>query len=313
MPDAQTEHPTSERAKTAKDTFNMLKDVKAGEKWVIGIGVLTLLVNIAIGAIYYGQLVEMRKSTDAATAESQVSNNTLRELKTGAGTQDTHRLAEQAVKQSSDTNTILSTAGAQAAAMKLLADRASAQAQSSAQQAAAAQLSADAANKLAEHSNKLAEEAQLAIQNALASDRPWIAVHMAISEFDKKKPATVTITATNSGRRPAKLTTFSANGSYFAIFPEAPTFTNEHSASAGMLVPGDSSTIQFLLPAEQVKELLASAAAGPQGQYFIYANVEYTDLMTGAQHISRANWAYNPSTETTPAGFSLAHIYNEAK
>jgi hypothetical protein len=307
----QSEH--AEQVKTAKDTFNLLKDVKTGEKWVIGIGILTLVVNIAIGAIYYGQLVEMRKSTDAATEESQVSNNTLRELKTGSGAQDTHRLAEQAVQQSSATNTILSSAGAQAAAMKLLADRASAQALSAAQQAAAAQLSADAANKLAEHSNKLAEAAQQSIQNALASDRPWVAIHMAVSEFDKKRPATITITATNSGRRPAKLTTFTANSGYYTVFPEAPAFTNEHAASAGMLVPGDSSTIQFLLSTEQVKELLASSIIGPQGQYFIYANVEYTDLMTGTQHLSRANWTYAPGTETTPAGFSLAHVYNDAK
>jgi hypothetical protein len=310
------EDPLSNRESTRK----LVKDIRSGEAWIIGIGVVTLVVNVAIALIYYGQLVEMRKSTDAATEASLISNSTLTELKSGSGAKDTHTLAQQAVTQATQTKTLLSTVDAQAQATKLLADRAADQAATAAQQAATAEA-------LAAQSNRLADAAEKANANAVGSDRPWIAVHSFV-DLVAGKPAMVTVSALNSGHRPAKLTAFAANGSMYEVFPDMPTYMDDAVPSAGILVPGDSSAIQFTIPVDVVNALLASSTApavtsstpavaggvaAPQAQYYIYADVEYTDVASGGQHSSHACWVYMPKTETAPAEFVLAHVYNEAK
>lgn len=51
----------------ADATKKLEEAVKIGEWWLIGIGIVTILVNIGIALVYYKQLGEMKKSTDAAT------------------------------------------------------------------------------------------------------------------------------------------------------------------------------------------------------------------------------------------------------
>jgi hypothetical protein len=55
------------------------KDIKTGEYWLIGIGIVTILVNIVIGAIYYGQLQQMIAVTKATQTAVNVSRDTLAE------------------------------------------------------------------------------------------------------------------------------------------------------------------------------------------------------------------------------------------
>jgi uncharacterized phage infection (PIP) family protein YhgE len=266
----------------------------------------------------------MRKSTDAATEASEISNSTLNEMKSGEGAKDTHMLAQQAMNQTTQTRSLLSTADAQAAATKLLADRAEAQAEASQQQAS----DADA---LAAQSNRLADAAEKANASVLSSDRPWMAVHAYVG-LEAGTAATVTVSALNSGRRPGKLTAFTADGGFYSGFPDTPTYTDENSASEGILVPGDSSAIQFTIPADVVTAILAGTAStpttapaaatpaagagavsAPQAQYYIYADVEYTDVASGTEHTSHACWVYEPKTATSAGGFVLASAYNEAK
>jgi len=74
------------------------KDIKSGEGWLIGIGIVTILVNIGIGLVYLGQLSQMRKATNAAALgayiaceNAQIARSTLLELQ--AGGIDTHGFA----------------------------------------------------------------------------------------------------------------------------------------------------------------------------------------------------------------------------
>ena len=51
------------------------QDIRGGERWLIGIGIATILVNIGIGLVYWGQLIQMRASVqkmdDAISAASR--------------------------------------------------------------------------------------------------------------------------------------------------------------------------------------------------------------------------------------------------
>jgi Sec-independent protein translocase protein TatA len=80
------------------DSKQLENEFKVAEKWLIGIGIASVLINVVIALIYYGQLRQMRdatasagKSADAAKKASDTADATLKEMQKG-GT-DTHTLA----------------------------------------------------------------------------------------------------------------------------------------------------------------------------------------------------------------------------
>jgi hypothetical protein len=99
-------------------------NIKSAEKWPIRISVATLLINTFIGLIYFGQLREMRKATDAATQASKTAAATLQEMKTGGGATDTHTLAQQAITQAAQMVVLAAATSKQADASKTIAENA---------------------------------------------------------------------------------------------------------------------------------------------------------------------------------------------
>lgn len=57
-------------------TTNLEKDIRTGERWLIGIGIASVVINTAIALIYWGQLVQMRKATKAAADSANASLST---------------------------------------------------------------------------------------------------------------------------------------------------------------------------------------------------------------------------------------------
>ncbi|MGH9344997.1 MAG: hypothetical protein ACRD19_14705 [Terriglobia bacterium] len=49
------------------------QDLRSGERWLIRIGIAALVVNTIIALIYWGQLIQMRKATNAATNSANAS------------------------------------------------------------------------------------------------------------------------------------------------------------------------------------------------------------------------------------------------
>ena len=99
------------------ETKHLLKSVKNGELALLIVNGLLLIVTVIIACIYNGQLNQMRKATDAATQASQTAKDTLTEMRTGSGAQDTHNLAQQAVTQATQTTNLASAAKKEAEAM----------------------------------------------------------------------------------------------------------------------------------------------------------------------------------------------------
>lgn len=177
------------------------EDIKRGEWWLIRIGIATLLINTGIGLIYWGQLREMQKATVAATQASQTAKDTLTEMQSGSGAQDTHTLAQQAVTQATqttnlanDTHDLAQAAGRQADAAKILAENAKIQAEAAQRAANAAQASVSTAKDA-----------------MYAEQRPWVGIEV-IPVSDPSvvrttrpevKASAFVIFAHNTGRTPA--------------------------------------------------------------------------------------------------------------
>src|SRR5271166_25786 len=100
------------------ETAELAREIRGGEKWLIGIGIATLLINSVIALIYWGQLKEMRKATSAETQASQTAKDTLTEMRSGSGAQDTHTLAQQAVTQANQTTNLAKAANTQTAELQ---------------------------------------------------------------------------------------------------------------------------------------------------------------------------------------------------
>ena len=65
MPIAGAKTDANKNEDAAADA-DIAKEIKSGEKWLIRIGIATLFINTVIGLIYWRQLGEMRKATDAS-------------------------------------------------------------------------------------------------------------------------------------------------------------------------------------------------------------------------------------------------------
>ncbi|MGA8030116.1 MAG: hypothetical protein WB992_23460 [Bryobacteraceae bacterium] len=65
--DTETKPKHDAASQHQESAIKLEQDLRDGERWLISIGVASVLVNLLIAWIYYGQLGEMRKSTKAAT------------------------------------------------------------------------------------------------------------------------------------------------------------------------------------------------------------------------------------------------------
>ena len=94
----------NDEASNESESVKLEKDIRSGERWLIGINATSIILSVAIALIYYGQLKEMRKATkasvkaaNAAASAADTADKTLKEIR--AGSTDTHDLAVAAGKQ----------------------------------------------------------------------------------------------------------------------------------------------------------------------------------------------------------------------
>src|ERR1035438_8087110 len=58
-------------------TRDIQEDIRSGERWLIGIGIASVFVNLMIANFYYGQLTQMRVATEASTKAANLAADTL--------------------------------------------------------------------------------------------------------------------------------------------------------------------------------------------------------------------------------------------
>jgi uncharacterized membrane protein len=67
--------PTADSDKN--DDIELEKDIREGERWLIRIGIASVVINLIIACIYYGQLTQMRLATEASTRAVQLASDSL--------------------------------------------------------------------------------------------------------------------------------------------------------------------------------------------------------------------------------------------
>lgn len=258
--------------------------VKMGELALIIINGLLLIATIIIACIYYGQLTEMRKATDAATKASKTAEDTLTEMKTGSGAADTHTLAEQAVTQATQTTNLAAAASTQTTELR-----------DSIKQAA-----------------RLASATEIANANAMQADRPWLGAVLSIKDFEVGKKMTVDIIFNNSGRRPAYAYSILSHGGVYQQFPDPETqYDYSGSPSTGLIVPGSYQQSETVLDTAFSQEVMDALNRGPT-IYFIFGKIEYRDVRTNEKHWTHVCYRYHPEqAKSFLYGFRQCAEYND--
>jgi hypothetical protein len=100
--------------------IHLEEDIRTGERWLIGISAASIILNAVIALIYFGQLKQMRISTQAAESAANTAAQTLKEIR--ASSTDTHELAVQAKNQADRTKDIANRALIQASATNKLVE-----------------------------------------------------------------------------------------------------------------------------------------------------------------------------------------------
>jgi hypothetical protein len=72
-------------------SVKLAEDIRTGERWILGIGIATLVINTAIALIYWEQPRQMKEATRAAVASAEASKKALRT------TNDTLAIANQSL------------------------------------------------------------------------------------------------------------------------------------------------------------------------------------------------------------------------
>jgi hypothetical protein len=206
---------------------------------------------------------------------------TLKEIEKGSG--DTHELAVAAGKQ---------------------ADAAKAQADNTAKQVRELDASVRQASRLA-------KATETANANVLNADRPWIGASLTVDGFETNKAPKVTLTFTNSGKRPAKVTLIQYRWTMYSEFPKNVTYPpSGPEESTSIILPNTHPSVNFTMETvtDPVMQIIKSGAA----TMYVHADIEYDDLLTGQHHWTHACWQYTHFDKGVSSGFYACHEYNEA-
>jgi Sec-independent protein translocase protein TatA len=286
-----TEELYSERASSlAKGSTN-------GERWLIGIGIATLLINSAIALIYFGQLKEMRKATEAATTASKTAKDTLTEMQNGQGATDTHTLAQQAVTQATQTTNLANAAIKQT----------------------------DELRESIQQASRLAKATEEANANIVEADRPWMSLHVQVTNFEVGQVPKADCAYTNTGKRTAHIIHSVCGASFYIyqLYPKPPSLEGLKDVSQSLVVPGGSGSLDLnifrvTIPSDYLKE------GAPTTDFMnalnerlitavVLMDVEYEDTRTRKKYFTHACTKYRPeNTVTGPQRWIDCEYYNEA-
>jgi hypothetical protein len=162
------------------------------------------------------------------------------------------------------------------------------------------------ANNQVAQIKRLADESHVSNKNAVESDRPWVGGSLIVEDFEAGKRATFAVTTTNSGRRPALVTSGSVEGTVNMDSPGNPQFKTRPSRI--LLLPGQSSMseskMEYVLSGAEFEAIKAN-----REKYRIFDQIKYFDLRTGASYETDLCWVFMPETNY----FENCPDHNDAK
>jgi hypothetical protein len=160
----------------------------------------------------------------------------------------------------------------------------------------------------AEVANNLARRT---LQNEIDAERPWVGIAFRIQDWTIGRNASATAIVTNSGRRPAKLTRVQFDSNEYVVFPDNPRYrrsSRDIRGSALILPNGSVANTQRLRVVTQPE---LDDLGLRRHTFFIYASVDYEDVLTRSVHWTHGCWQYLPGLHNTANRFVKCSTYND--
>ena len=157
---------------------------------------------------------------------------------------------------------------------------------------------ADVANNLARRT----------LQSAIDADRPWVGITFRIQDLTIGRNASATAILVNNGRRPAKVTRVQLDSNQYVVFPDSPRY-RRNIRNSGILLPNGSLT--NTKPLGVVTQSQLEELGVRHHTFFIYASVDYDDVLTHARHWTHGCWQYVPGVQNTANRFIKCSTYND--
>ena len=159
----------------------------------------------------------------------------------------------------------------------------------------------------AEVANTLAKQS---LQSAIEAERPWVGITFRIQDWTIGRNASAIATLTNSGRRPAKVTRLQFDANEYVVFPDGPRYrrnTNIRSPAV-ILANGFLTNTQ---PLGVVTQSELDNLGLRHRAFFIYASVDYEDVLTHSIHWTHGCLEYLPGSQNAASRFIKCSTYND--
>jgi hypothetical protein len=149
---------------------------------------------------------------------------------------------------------------------------------------------------------------------AINSERPWVGIKFTIQGWTVGDSPEADVAFVNSGRRPAKVTRTLFDVGDFKALPRDPfygrTYPSIHNVhSTALILPNASATNARLL--DKLTQARLDELAARQHTFFIFASVDYEDVLTHTMHWTHACWQYLPGFTNIASGFVDCPTYND--
>jgi len=143
--------------------------------------------------------------------------------------------------------------------------------------------------------------------------RPWIGIVFAIQDFEKGKRPKFVVQFENTGRRPAKVSIAEAASKTYKVFPKHPVYQRERGniISTDIIVPNAKLTHTDTIDFPSDTELAELRQFPRQKTLYIYANIEYEDVVTHVSHWTHGCWQYYPEYGGPFGSWVNCALYNE--
>ena len=150
--------------------------------------------------------------------------------------------------------------------------------------------------------------AKRSFQSAIDAERPWVGIIFRVQDWTIGRNANATMNFTNSGRRPAKVTRVQFDSNQYVGFPNTPKYRRNIRNSSLVLPSGSFTNTQ---PLGVVTQPELDDLNLRHHTFFIYASVDYEDVLTHAVHWTHGCWQYLPGVQNTASRFVKCSTYND--
>jgi len=131
-----------------------------------------------------------------------------------------------------------------------------------------------------------------------ADERPWVGVQSFVLGAPTVNPPSVNITLVNSGRSPARLLNSYIGWGTMAPYPIDPIYgNNETPYGPGRAIIVPNQTVGANEKLNPLPFIVFAAIQNPSVDVFVYALIQYEDVVENVPHQTTLCWIYDPKNK----------------